>query len=464
MDFLEFINTSLSVIVGYVWSLPTVIILISVGIFFTVALGLPQLKGLGHAIEVLKGKFDHQGDPGEISHFQALTTALSATVGLGNIAGVAIALRMGGPGAILWMILAGLLGMATKYAECSLAVKYRKIDDKGHIHGGPMHYIVRGLGPQWKPLASFFAFFCIFASFGAANMFQTNQVASAFQSSFHIPPLATGVLICILTALVILGGIKRIARTTSILVPFMGGIYVLGALIVIIANIKSVPEMFTQIFEGAFSGLSAMGGFAGATVRTALIQGIRRASFSNEAGIGSAPIAHSAATTSEPIREGIVALLEPFVDTVIICTMTALVILLSGQLWDSSLTGVELTIAAFNTVIPGFGQIFIPFAIFLFAYSTLLSWSYYGDRATDFLFNEKEGALKAYKIIFCILTIVGALWKLSPILNFSDICLGLMIAPNIFAILMLFPKLKQASDDYFARLKSGQMKPEKPTT
>lgn len=452
---MEAINSFLEVLVGYVWGLPTVFILLGTGLFLTFALGIIQFKGFAHAIQVIRGKYDDPNSPGQISHFQALTTALSATVGLGNIAGVAVAIHYGGPGATFWMIMAGLIGMATKFAECSLAVKYRVIDERGVVHGGPMYYIERGLGKKWKPLAVFFAFAAIFSSFGAANMFQANQVANILEVNFGIARWITGFTLAIMTGVVIIGGIRRIGQVTATLVPLMGGIYILGSIIVIAVNIEQVPGMLWAIVHDAFSGTAALGGMAGIAVKEGLIQGIRRAVFSNEAGLGSAPFAHAAATTDEPIREGVVALLEPFIDTVVICTMTAVVILLSGA-WRMDANGVELTALAFDSAIPGFGKYFIPIAVFLFAYSTLLSWSYYGERATDYLFGEK--AIVWYKLLFCCLAVVGALWAIGPVLNFSDIMLALMAVPNLIAVLLLFPSLRKESTEYFRKLSANEFK------
>ncbi|MCB0421805.1 MAG: alanine:cation symporter family protein [Bdellovibrionales bacterium] len=446
------LNEFLGNLAGMVWGMPLVILLVGSGTLLTLFLGFPQIRLFGHAIRVVLGHFDDPNDPGEISHFQALCTALSATVGLGNIAGVAVAIKTGGPGAVFWMILVGLIGMSTKFTECTLALMYRHVDKEGHVHGGPMHYIERGLGKRLKPLAWFFAFACVWASFGAANMFQTNQVANILNAHFQVDHWLTGLVLAILTAVVIIGGIQRIGSVTSKLVPFMGGIYVIGSLFVILSNASEIPSVFYMIFHDAFSGTAAVGGFAGAAVSQVLIQGVRRACFSNEAGLGSAPIAHSAAATNEPVREGVVALLEPFVDTVVICTMTATVILISGQ-WKSDLNGVELTAAAFDSALPGFGSAFIPIAVFLFAYSTLLSWFYYGETSVLYLFGDK-GKLP-YKVIYCTLAFFGALWTLGPVLNFSDIMLGLMVVPNMTAIILLFPKVHKATRDYVQKLKSG---------
>lgn len=452
---MEALNTFLNTAVGMVWGLPMVILLCGTGVLLTVLLGGIQVKGFIHAFNVVRGKYDNPNDPGEITHFEALCTALSATVGLGNIAGVAVAIHIGGPGATFWMIVVGLLGMATKFSECTLGVKYRYIDKKGVVHGGAMHYIERGLGKQWKPLALFFAFAVMASSFGAANMFQTNQVASILHNSFGFEPLATGVILAVAVGVVIIGGIKRIGHVTSALVPFMGIIYFIGALIVILMNVTEVPSVVYTIIHDAFTGTAAKGGFAGIAVQAVIINGVRRACFSNEAGLGSAPIAHSAAKTSEPVREGVVALLEPFADTVVICTLTALVILLSGA-WTQDANGVVLTATAFDSAIPGFGKFFVPVAVFLFAYSTLLSWSYYGERAADYVFGEK--GILPYKIVFCILAVVGSVNTLGPVLAFSDLMLGLMVIPNMIAIWLLFPKLKAETDAYFKKLKAGKFK------
>ncbi len=450
---IDWINQTLETLVGYVWGLPLVILLVGTGLFLSVALRGIQFRGFLHGISVVRGKYDNPNDPGEITHFQALCTALSATVGLGNIAGVAVAIHFGGPGAVFWMVVTGLVGMATKYSEVSISLMYRKIDPNGVVHGGAMHYIERGLGPKWKPLAIFFALACLSASFGAANMFQANQVAAILNNSFSVPHILTGVVLAFLTGVVIIGGIKRIGKVTSRLVPVMGGIYFLGALVVVVMNWSLVPQVLWQIVSDAFTGTAAGGGLTGIAVREVLIQGVRRACFSNEAGLGTAPIAHAAATTSEPVREGTVALLEPFIDTVVICTLTALVILISG-VWTSGANGVELTAHAFDVVLPGFGSYFVPLAVFLFAYSTLISWSYYGQQAVEYLVGEK--GVMTYKIAFCFAAILGAIWAIEPVLNFSDMMLGLMVIPNLIAVLLLLPKLRQETDRYFAKLKANE--------
>ena len=408
------------------------------------------------------GKYDNPDDPGEISHFKALCAALSATVGLGNIAGVAVAIKVGGPGATVWMILAGVVGMASKYTECTLGVMYRRVDEEGVVHGGPMYYISQGLKGRYSFLsdqvvsflAAMFAVCCIIASLGAANMFQANQVAESLQNSFGIEPLHTGIFLALAVAVVIIGGIKRIGNVAGVLVPVMGLLYISGCLAIIVLNIAELPRIVTEIFSSAFTGTAAVGGFAGAGLRQVLVQGVRRAAFSSEAGMGSAAIAHSAAKTDEPVREGTVALLEPFIDTVVICTMTALVINITG-VWTGEETGVKLTQAALDKSIPGLGTWFIPVAVALFAYSSMISWSYYGGRSIDYLVGEK--GILPYKVIFCLFAICGSLWSIDPILNFSDSALALMIIPNLFAMLLLAGVVRQATREYFEKLESGKM-------
>lgn len=453
---METINQKLGEIAGLVWGLPLVILLAGTGILLSFYLKGVQFKYLKHIWHILRGKFDNPNEPGQITHFQALCTALSATVGLGNIAGVAVAIHLGGPGAVFWMITIGLLGMATKFTEASLALMYRKIDSNGEVHGGPMYYITLGLGPKFKFLAQFFAVACVFATLGAGNMFQSNSVAELLNANFNISTVWTGIILSLLVGVVILGGIKRIANISSKLLPFMGGIYILASLFVIITHAEALPALIGTIFHDAFNGTALAGGATGIALRTVIVQGIRRACFSNEAGLGSAAIAHSAASTDEPIREGLVASVGPFIDTVVICTMTALVILLSGVWTNGDLNGVALTARAFDSSIQGFGLYFMPIAVSLFAYSTLLSWSYYGERSLAFLFNGK--GIFAYRIVYILAVFLGAIWKLMPILNFSDIMLGLMVIPNLIAILLLLPKVKVAANKYFISLKNGEFK------
>lgn len=407
----------------------------------------------GDLIETIR---DESAD-GEVSHFQALTAALSATVGLGNIAGVAVALSIGGPGATFWMIVAGLLGMASKFAECTLGVKYRDVGEDGTVYGGPMYYLTKGLkekgaGGFGKVLAVLFAIFVIGGSFGGGNMFQANQAAAQFTKLFELTGpnagLYFGIVMAVLVAVVIIGGIKRIASVTEKVVPFMAGIYVLAALIILFANFSLIDDAFALIYEGAFSGLGIAGGLIGV-----MIQGIRRGAFSNEAGVGSAAIAHSAVRTKYPASEGIVALLEPFVDTVVICTMTALVIIITnfdGQFMQYGVEikeGVELTAIAFDSVIPHFSVV-LTIAVILFAFSTMISWSYYGMQGWKFLFGKGKITDLVYKVLFLMFVVVGASISLGAVIDFSDAMIFAMVVPNIIGVIMLSPIIKKELSKY----------------
>ena len=456
--------------VGAVWGLPLVITLVSAGLIFTIYFGFPQLLLFKHAIDIVRGKYDKPEDKGEISHFQALTTALSATVGLGNIAGVAVAVAVGGPGAVFWLWVAGFLGMTTKFTEVTLALKYRYTAESGHVHGGPM-FVLRnafrekllnkdletfGLGKFFGGLAWLYAFFVILSSFGAGNMFQSNQMASIIETSTGLPTWVSGLIFAGLAFVVLVGGIKRIAHVTEKLVPLMVVLYVGGALVVVMANIAEVPNMFKMIFSSAFGGTAATGGFAGVVVKEVIIQGIRRASFSSEAGMGSAAMAHSAAKSS-PIQEGIVALLEPFIDTIVVCTITALALLSSGVWSDGDVQGVDLTARAFASVMGTTGSWIVTITVTMFAFSTLISWSYYGEQGVTYVFGEK--GITPYRYIFVGFTFLGAIAKLSVVLNISDGVYGLLAIPNMIACFMLMPVIKKMLVEYKAKLKSGEIKP-----
>lgn len=444
------VAAALETVVNVVWGTWLVSLLVATGVVLTIRLGLPQFRGMGHAFAIVRGKFDTGTEPGDVSHFQALSAALSATVGLVNIAGVAIAISMGGPGALLWMWVSGFLGMATKCGSCTLAVKYRRFDANGHVLGGPMHYIEMGLGPRWRPVALLFGGLVAIASFGGGNMFQANQVGAALQNAYGIPKLATGLLLAIGVAAVIIGGIRRIGKVAAALVPAMCLIYILGGLGVLVVHIADVPAAFGLIFSDAFTGNAVAGGAVGAVIR----QGIRRGTFSNEAGLGSAPIAHAAAKTNIPAREGLVALLEPFIDTLVVCTITGLVIVVTGFYGPAAdgMSGVALTSAAFDSVFMGFGTFFVNSAVLLFAYSTVISWSYYGEQGTRFVLGDK--AVLPFKAIFVAMTVVGAVWELGPIVNFSDICFGLMAVPNVIALLALSGTIANEHRDYFAAMRA----------
>ncbi|MFP7672961.1 alanine/glycine:cation symporter family protein [Marivita sp. S0852] len=443
---------------------------------FTLYFGFVQFRFFKHSVQLVKGDYSDPNDAGEVSHFQALATALSGTVGLGNIAGVAVAVGIGGPGATFWMILAGLLGMASKFTECTLGVKYRNEYPDGTVSGGPMYYISKGfdeLGlPGGKILAVLFSIFCILGALGAGNMFQANQAHAQIASIVgDYPGWITGVIFAAIVFAVIVGGIKSIANVTEKVVPFMGILYVGAALIILIVNYDKIGWAFGQIFAGAFTGLGVAGGFVGA-----LIQGFRRAAFSNEAGIGSAAIAHSAVKTKEPITEGFVSLLEPLIDTVVICTMTALVIVISQQLITDPATGnyvlneagtaiatvgdtsgVALTSAAFGAGISWFPYV-LAVAVVLFAFSTMLSWSYYGLKAWTYLFGEGKTTELVFKIIFCIFVILGAAASLGPVIDFSDAAIFAMAVVNIFCLYFLMKLVKKELNSYAARLQSGEIK------
>lgn len=443
---------------------------------FTLYFGLVQFRFFGHAIRLVKGDYSDPNDAGEVSHFQALATALSGTVGLGNIAGVAVAVGIGGPGATFWMILAGLLGMASKFTECTLGVKYRNEYADGSVSGGPMYYISKGfkeLGlPGGKVLAVLFSIFCILGALGGGNMFQANQAHAQISGIVgDYPGWITGLVFATIVFLVIVGGIKSIARVTEKVVPFMGILYVGAALIILIINYDMIGWAFGQIFAGAFTGLGIAGGFVGA-----LIQGFKRAAFSNEAGVGSAAIAHSAVRTNEPITEGFVSLLEPLIDTVVICTMTALVITISGQLiWDAEAgtyilneagsaiatvdgnSGVALTSAAFGASISWFPYV-LAIAVVLFAFSTMISWSYYGLKAWTYLFGEGKTTELVFKLIFCVFVVIGAAASLGPVIDFSDAAIFAMAVVNIFALYFLMKVVRKELAAYAAKLKSGEIK------
>ena len=483
--------------------IPFVVILLVLGaLFFTVTFSFVNIRKFPLAINVVRGKYDDiegggepittdtvhttaegdivdtiriEGTEGEVSHFQALATAVSGTVGLGNIAGVAIAIAIGGPGATFWMIICGLLGMSTKFVECTLGVAYRDVDAKGSVYGGPMYYLSRGLNERGfktigKILGILFAVLCIGASFGGGNAFQSNQAAQQISSMIGLEGGASGFIIGLVLAgfvgIVIIGGIKRIASVTEKIVPFMAGIYILACLIIIFSNIGFMGEAIGMIFSGAFTPMAGLGGLIGV-----LIVGFQRAAFSNEAGAGSAAIAHSAVKTKYPASEGIVALLEPFIDTVVICTMTALVIIFFNQngvfdygnldagnnvilnSGEGVLGGVDLTSAAFKSVLPGFEYI-LTIAIILFAFSTMISWSYYGLQSWKFLFGRSIISDLTYKIIFLIFIVIGAAATLDAVIKFSDAMILALVFPNMIGLFFLFPKVREELNKYLTAIKA----------
>lgn len=541
----------------YVWETPEafpwlVALLLAAGIFTTFRLSWIQFRKLGHAIDVIRGRYDNPSDEGDINHFQALATALSATVGIGNIGGVAIGIHYGGPGILVWLWISGVFGMALKYAECTLSMKYRKFDEKGNASGGPMYYISRGLGNNWKWMAVLFAFLAIVCSFGSGNMNQANTVAISAADDFRVPDWITGLALATIVALVILGGIKRIGAVSSRLMPFMTIIYVTAALVILFIHADRLPGAFKEIFEDALTPKAKFGGTALGVWHFTMMWGIRRALFSNEAGQGSAPIAHAAAKTKEPVREGVVAMVGPLVDTIIICTMTGLVIILAG-VWDKKkddkmflepdkitimvdpgaevndrylhdpsveklkeFTGTTVVVdgvargllyevnhgliddavlmrngvpysgpmtiegtsvkgaggEALNLEIDGkmlisssaltawafqegfrpiapWGNLIVTFAVFLFALSTIISWSYYGDRCVEYLFGVKYVML--YRTIYCCFTYIGAVTALETVWAYGDLALGCMSAPNLIALVLLSPVLLKMTKEYFSR-------------
>ena len=450
-----------------------VMLLILGGIFFTFWYRWITVRGFKHSIDVIRGKFDRPEDTGEISHFRALTSALSATVGLGNIAGVAIAIQLGGPGAVFWMIFAAVFGAGEKFCTCVLSQMYRKVNSDGSISGGAMYYVDLGLkqmGGFWKPigkvLAVMYAVMIMGGAIGGGNMFQVNQTAEAFRSTFGIPESYNwliGVMMAVLVGVVIIGGIKRIGAATSKIVPAMCGIYVIASLFIILTNITKVPETIGLILSMAFTDNAFYGGIVGV-----FVWGIRRASFSNEAGLGSAAIAHAAAKTDEPVREGIIGMIGPFIDTIIVCSMTAIVVIITGAWNDPSIVqagqenvGVALTTVAFGSVIGWFPYI-LTISIGLFAYSTMISWCYYGERGWVYILDHFGGSgLKTvivFRIVFVAFILVGAVNKLSDVLAFSDLLILSMAFPNIVGSIILAPRVLEKLRDYWSRYTSGEMK------
>lgn len=447
MDFIMELNGTIN---GFVWGPPMLFLLVGTGVYLSFRTNFFSILKLGY---VLKNTFlkmfskDVQGE-GEITPFQAVATALAATVGTGNVAGVATAIALGGPGAIFWMWVSAIFGMTTKFGEVVLAVKYREKTDDGRFVGGPMYYIQNGL--KWKWLAIIFSIFGALAAFGIGNMVQSNSVAASLQETFSVPPLATGIVLAVLTALVILGGIKRIGAVTEKLVPFMAAIYILGAIFIIVMNGSHIPEAFGLIFKHAFTPAAASGGFVGATIATAMRRGISRGVFSNEAGLGSAPIAHAAATTDHPVRQGLWGVFEVFMDTIVICTLTAMAIMVSG-LWNSGVTGAALTTQAFNEAIPGGGYI-VSIGIMLFAFSTILGWSYYGERCAEYLLGKK--AILPYRILWIPMVVVGSIGGLEFLWDLSDTLNGLMAIPNLIGVLLLSGTVISLTKEFFAKEKS----------
>lgn len=435
----------------YAWGTPSIIFLVGTGLYLTLKLRFIQFRGLKHAFQLVSGKYDKKSDPGEVTHFQALSTALSATIGTGNIAGVATAIAFGGPGAVFWMWITALVGMGTKFASCTLALKYREYHPDGSISGGPMYTLKHGL--NMPKLGAVFAIFTLIASFGIGNMVQANSVTDGL--GYIFPQileyrLLLGVVMAILVGLVIIGGIKRIAKVASRIVPFMAVIYCGAALLILILNIEKIPSAFATIINLALNPYAAGGGAIGAAIQ----YGVARGVFSNEAGLGSAPMAHAAARTSEPVREGLVAMLGPFIDTIIICTMTALVIVIMGAWGEArpeALKGAALSAYAFEQALGKAGGWVVGFGLMFFAFSTIIAWSYYGDRSAEFLFGER--AVLPYRIVYTVIVVIGAYIPLQLVWNFADIANILMAAPNLISLILLAGLVKKLSDEYIGKYK-----------
>ncbi|MES1939171.1 amino acid carrier protein [Salinisphaera sp. T5B8] len=443
---MEMLTNALSTLSGWVWGPVMLILLLGTGIYLTVGLrGIPQRK-LFYGFSMLFAGRKQTTEPGDITPFQALATALAATVGTGNIAGVATAIHLGGPGAVFWMWVTAIVGMATKYGEAVLAVNFRETNRDGAYVGGPMYYIRNGLGANWKWLAFAFALFATVAAFGIGNTVQSNSVSQVFDETLSIPRWLTGLVMAAGVFAVIIGGVQRLASVTDKLVPVMAIVYVIGAAVVLILNASEVPGAIGLIFSDAFTGTAATGGFAGAGIIMAIRFGVARGIFSNEAGLGSAPIAHAAARTDSPVRQGVVAMLGTFIDTLIVCTMTALVIIATGA-WSSGTTGAQLSAEAFTTGMPGPGGWIVSFGMVIFAFSTMLAWSYYGERTAEYLFGSR--IVTPYRLLWVVAVFVGAIAKLDFVWLVADVMNALMAIPNLIALVLLAPVVFKLTRAYF---------------
>jgi len=443
------------------WGYPLVILLVGGGLFFLISSGFTPFRFFFHAIDLVRGKYDNPDDPGDINHFEALSTALASTVGMGNISGVAVAIFMGGPGALFWMWMSAIVGMATKYFTCTLSIMYRGKDTQGKLQGGPMYVIREGLGKKWMPLAYLFA---LAGLFGPLPIFQTNQLVQILRDFIYIPNgwveadaaftgnLITGIVLVGLVSLVIFGGITKIGKVASKLVPSMVVIYVVSVLFILAVHIGDIPYYLGLIVTDAFTGKAVMGGAIGQLI----IIGVQRAAFSNEAGIGTESLAHGASKTKEPVREGLVAMMEPAIDTLLVCTMTALAILVTG-VWESTeANGVTLTLNAFNEALPVYGTYLLIISVLTFSVSSMLSYSYYGTKCLGFLLGAERQNLYNYFYVFSI--IFGAVASLDAVINLIDGMFALMAIPTMISALLLSPKVRKASREYFTKLKNGEFK------
>lgn len=440
-----------------IWGTPILILLLGGGFYFLVYSRLAPLRYFGHALKILTGKYDDPNEPGQLRHYQALSTALAGTVGMGNVSGVAVAITMGGPGAIFWMWISALLGVSTKFFTCSLAVMFRGKDSAGEIQGGPMYFITEGLGKNWKPLAIFFS---IVGMIGVSPLFQANQLTQMIRDVVLVPNnieatfqtnLFTGIVISIIVGIVVIGGIKRIGNVTGRLVPTMVVVYTITILYIIFSNATKIIPAFQTIFHDAFTGDAVLGGSLGAII----ITGVRRAAFSNEAGLGTAPMAHGAAKTSEPIREGLVAMLGPIIDTIIVCTMTALALIVTNTWVESSADGITLTAHAFDASIPVYGKYILAICVIFFSMSTMFAFPYYGVKCLGFVAGAKYQHI--YNYIFVVVVIVGAVSNLKVIIGLIDISFALMAFPTVISAILLSPHVRRAAKDYFARLKQERI-------
>lgn len=441
-----------------VWGPPMLVLIVGTGIFLTFRIKFVSFRYLPYALKLAFSRHQDKSSEGDISHFQALMTALAATIGTGNIAGVATAVTLGGPGAVFWMWVTALVGMATKYSEAILSVKYRIVDKNGEMAGGPMYFLERGLNAKW--LGLIFAFFGAVAAFGIGNMVQSNSTAEAIKSAFNVPLIYSGIALAILTALVILGGIQSIGKVTSLLVPFMAVFYIAGGLVIIFMNIDQIPAAFSYIMKAAFAGHGPLAaGFAGATVAQAIRYGVARGVFSNEAGLGSAPIAAAAAKTDHPARQALVSMTGTFLDTIVVCSITGLVLAITG-VWQNAnpdtLTGSALTTAAFSSALGKWGVWIVAIGIILFAYSTILGWAYYGEKCAEYLCGEK--IIMPYRVVFVVFVAIGASVKLAMVWDFADAMNAMMAIPNLIGLILLSKVIASETKDFFENKYEGRKK------
>ncbi|HZX17712.1 MULTISPECIES: alanine/glycine:cation symporter family protein [Pseudomonas] len=446
---MEFVNTLVNQLNGVVWGPPMLVLILGTGLFLMLRLKFMPLSKIGAGFKLMwQGRQKGDAESGEISPFQALMTCLAATVGTGNIAGVATAIFLGGPGALFWMWCTALVGMATKYCEVVLAVHYREKDERGEHVGGPMYAIKNGLGKKWLWLGTAFAIFGGFAGFGIGNMVQVNSMAAALQTTFNIPLWVTGVVTMVIVGMVILGGIKRIGKVAATLVPFMCVAYIIAAMVVLVVNASEIPKAFEMIFTYAFTPIAATGGFAGAAVMAAIRFGVARGIFSNEAGLGTAGIAQAAGTTNSPVRSGMIGMLGTFIDTIIICSMTGLAIITSG-VWTSGASGAALSAAAFEQAMPGVGGYILTLALVVFAFTTILGWSYFGEKCWEYMVGTKS--ILPFRILWVVAVPFGAIAQLDFAWLVADTLNGLMAIPNLLSLLLLSPIVVKLTKDHFAK-------------